>query len=53
MNRGGFSLKTFVGIRQALKAVALLIGIPLTVNGRQRKLGALIQKLIKKLNGRA
>ncbi|ARH00450.1 hypothetical protein B6V88_08445 [Legionella micdadei] len=46
MNRGGFSWKRFLGI-SALKAkVSRQIGIPLTSSGRQRKIGAMIEKLL-------
>jgi hypothetical protein len=46
MNRGGFSWKRFLGI-SALKAkISRKIGIPLTKSGRQRKLGALVMKIV-------
>jgi hypothetical protein len=49
MNKGGFSWRRFVGI-SALKArISRKIGIPLTHSGRQRKLGAFIEKLILKI----
>jgi hypothetical protein len=51
MNKGGFSWKRFVGI-SALKAkISRKIGIPFTRSGRQRKLGALVEKIILKIFG--
>lgn len=46
MNRGGFSWKRFLGISKQKARISRMIGIPLTQSGRQRKLGALIQKLV-------
>lgn len=46
MNRGGFSLRRFSGISAALSALSRRIGIPLTKSGRQRKLGALIYRIL-------
>lgn len=49
MNYGGFSWKRLLGI-SALKAkISRKIGIPLTQSGRQRKLGALIEKFVLNL----
>jgi hypothetical protein len=45
MNRGGFSLRRFLGLSAALSKLSRRIGIPLTKSGRQRKLGALIYRL--------
>jgi hypothetical protein len=46
MNRGGFSWKRLVGISAFKAKISRKIGIPLTRSGRQRKLGALIEKLL-------
>lgn len=40
MNKGGFSWKTFLGLRAAKSKISRKIGIPLTKGGRQRKAGA-------------
>jgi len=46
MNRGGFSWSRFFGV-SALKAkISRKIGVPLTRSGRQRKLGAFVEKFI-------
>jgi len=49
MNRGGFSWKRFFGISAFKSRVSKYIGIPLTHSGRQRKIGALIEKFIVSL----
>jgi len=49
MNKGGFSWKRFFGISAFKAKISRTIGIPLTRSGRQRKLGALIEKIILKL----
>lgn len=46
MNRGGFSWNRFLGISAAKARISRTIGIPLTRSGRQRKLGALTEKLL-------
>jgi len=46
MNRGGFSWSRFLGISRFKAKVSRTIGIPLTKSGRQRKIGALIGKLL-------
>ncbi len=51
MNRGGFSWRRFFGISAAQARVSRKIGIPLSRSGRQRKIGAFIEKLIMKLLG--
>lgn len=51
MNRGGFSWKRFLGISAQKARISRYIGIPLTRSGRQRKLGAYIEKLIFSLVG--
>ena len=51
MNKGGFSWKRFLGISAAKARISRKIGIPLTRSGRQRKLGAIVEKLIKALLG--
>ena len=51
MNKGGFSWRRFIGI-SALKAkISRKIGIPLTKSGRQRKLGAYIERIILRIVG--
>jgi len=45
MNRGGFSIRRFLGISAMLSRLSRAIGIPLTKSGRQRKLGAFILRL--------
>ena len=45
MNRGGFSIRRFLGISAFLSKISRTIGIPLTKSGRQRKLGAMILRL--------
>ena len=42
MNRGGFSWKRFLGISGAKSRISRAIGIPLTKNGRQRKIGSIV-----------
>lgn len=49
MNRGGFSWKRLVGISALKSRISRFIGIPLTRSGRQRKLGALIEKFLLSL----
>lgn len=49
MNRGGFSWKRFLGISAFKAQISRKIGIPLTRSGRQRKLGAIIEKFILSL----
>ncbi len=51
MNKGGFSWKRLIGLSAAKARISRKIGIPLTRSGRQRKLGALIEKLISNLLG--
>ncbi len=51
MNKGGFSWKRLVGISAAKARISRKIGIPLTRSGRQRKLGALIEKFLLKILG--
>jgi hypothetical protein len=46
MNRGGFSWRRFLGISAFKSKVSRSIGIPLTRSGRERKLDALILKLL-------
>ena len=46
MNRGGFSWKRFIGISAIKAKISRQIGIPLTRSGRQRKLGAFIEKIL-------
>lgn len=51
MNRGGFSWRRFVGISAFKAKISRKIGIPLTRSGRQRKLGAFVEKIIFRLLG--
>ncbi len=51
MNRGGFSWKRLVGISAFKAKISRKIGIPLTRSGRQRKIGAFVEKLILKTLG--
>ena len=46
MNRGGFSWKRFLGISALKSKISRKIGVPLTRSGRQRKIGAFVEKLI-------
>jgi hypothetical protein len=46
INKGGFSWKRFFGITKAKQKISRKIGIPLTKSGRQRKLGAMVMKLL-------
>jgi hypothetical protein len=49
MNRGGFSWSRFLGISALKTQISKAIGIPLTKYGRQRKLGAFIEKISKSI----
>ena len=51
MNKGGFSWRRFVGISAFKAKISRQIGIPLTRSGRQRKLGAFVEKVIIRLLG--
>lgn len=51
MNRGGFSWRRFFGVSAFKSRVSRKIGIPLTRNGRQRKVGAFVIRLFMKLLG--
>jgi hypothetical protein len=42
MNRGGFSWKRFLGISAAKARISRSIGVPLTKNGRERKIGRMV-----------
>jgi hypothetical protein len=46
MNKGGFSLKRFLGISAYKAKISRKIGIPLTRSGRQRKIGAYAEKFL-------
>ncbi len=46
LNRGGFSWKRFFGISAYKAKISRTIGIPLTHSGRQRKLGAWVEKAL-------
>ncbi len=52
MNKGGFSWKRFLGISAYKARISRRIGIPLTRSGRQRKLGAYMEKIILIIIGR-
>lgn len=45
MNNGGFSWKRFFGISALKSKISRQIGVPLTKSGRQRKIGAFVEKL--------
>lgn len=46
MNKGGFSWRRLIGL-SALKAkISRKIGVPLTRSGRQRKMGAYLEKYL-------
>jgi len=49
MNKGGFSWRRFLGISAYKAQISRHIGIPLTRSGRQRKLGAYVEKIILKI----
>ena len=49
MNRGGFSWKRLFGISAFKAKISRRIGIPLTKSGRQRKIGAMVEKFIRSL----
>jgi len=51
MNKGGFSWRRFFGISAAQAKISRKIGIPLSRSGRQRKIGAFIEKVILRLLG--
>lgn len=51
MNRGGFSWRKFFGVSAAQARLSRKIGIPLSRSGRQRKIGAVIEKFILKVLG--
>ena len=51
MNRGGFSWKRFFGISAMKSRISRTIGVPLTKSGRQRKIGALVERFICELFG--
>lgn len=42
MNKGGFSVKRFIGISRIKSQISRDIGIPLTRSGRQRKVGKML-----------
>lgn len=46
MNRGGFSWNRFLGISAFKSRISRQTGIPLTRSGRQRKLGAITEKVL-------
>ncbi len=51
MNKGGFSWNRFLGISAYKARISRAIGVPLTRSGRQRKLGAFVERLILKVFG--
>ena len=51
MNKGGFSWKRLLGISALKSKISRAIGIPLTRSGRQRKIGAYVEKLFYSLLG--
>jgi hypothetical protein len=46
MSFGGFSWKRAIGLSAAKTRLSRRIGVPLTRSGRERKLGALISRLL-------
>ena len=44
MNRGGFSWSRFFGISAFKAKISRQIGIPITRSGRQKKIGAFIER---------
>lgn len=46
MNFGGFSWKRLLGISGFKAKVGRKIGVPLTRSGRQRKIGAFLEKFL-------
>ena len=46
MNKGGFSLKTALGVTQAKQKIAKKTGIPTTKEGLKRKRNDMIAKFI-------
>jgi hypothetical protein len=46
MGFGGFSWKRALGISTAKARLSRRIGVPVTRSGRQRKLGALVNRLL-------
>ena len=46
MNKGGFSLKTFIGITALRQTIARKSGIPTTKNGIKNKIGRKIFEFI-------
>jgi hypothetical protein len=46
MNFGGFSWKRLLGITRVKQNISRKIGIPLTRGGRQRKIGAALEKFL-------
>lgn len=51
MNKGGFSWRRFLGISAAQANISRKIGIPISRSGRQRKIGAAVEKFIMKILG--
>ena len=49
MNKGGFSVKRFIGISNARTKIARKTGIPTTKAGRQQKVGRIVSKGIMSL----
>ena len=46
MNFGGFSWRRAIGLSAAKARLSRRIGVPLTRSGRQRKIGALVGRLL-------
>lgn len=49
MNLGGFSWRRFFGISAFQARISRQIGVPLTRSGRQRKIGAIIERLLRSI----
>jgi hypothetical protein len=46
MNKGGFSWEKLIGISRVKSNISRSIGIPLTKNGRNQKIGSLITNVL-------
>ena len=51
MNKGGFSWRRFLGLSAAQANISRKMGIPISRSGRQRKIGAIVEKFIMKILG--
>lgn len=51
LNKGGFSWRRFIGMSAAQARISRKLGIPISRAGRQRKIGAAVEKLILRILG--